>query len=216
MVGFLLLLLLLLISGQNATWYSAGVYQPLDRRIGQRRTATSEFHYKLAEKQNARFERNILRKWISFSSVLIIHPFTVLQIVSACSLLLPSCCCCLRYLISHCLLIMSEKNIGSRTVWPKITTFYTNFHTGRVYNHTGYDVTICFWLEVIGVRKTAENDALAKFKKRSKMPSQTTLLSYISWIIWARATKFYRHIHSIPTCTTATPDMTSPATSDRH
>ena len=37
----------------------------------------------------------------------------------------------------------------SRTVWPRITKFYTNLHTGRVYNHTGYDVTSYFWSEVI-------------------------------------------------------------------
>ena len=33
--------------------------------------------------------------------------------------------------------------------------------TGRIYNHTGYDLTIYFRLELIDVRKTAEKDARA-------------------------------------------------------
>ena len=32
-----------------------------------------------------------------------------------------------------------------------------NLHTRRVYNHTGYDYTMYFRSEVIGVRKTADN-----------------------------------------------------------
>ena len=47
----------------------------------------------------------------------------------------------------------------SRTVWPSITKFYTIIHTGRFYNHTWYDVTSHFRYEVIGARKTDENDA---------------------------------------------------------
>ena len=76
-----------------------------------------------------------------------------------------------------------------------------NLHTSRVYNHTGYDVTMYFRSGVIDVRKRAENDnsdgynlespkstslfttpvtslttsdwQLSKFKKQSKMPPQT-------------------------------------------
>ena len=41
--------------------------------------------------------------------------------------------------------------------------FYGNLHTRRIYNHTGYDVTIYFWSEVIDVRERAENDALGGY-----------------------------------------------------
>ena len=51
---------------------------------------------------------------------------------------------------------------SSKTVWPKITTFYNDIHTDIVYSHTGYDVTIYFRLEVIG-------------EKQSKMRSPTAL-----------------------------------------
>ena len=34
---------------------------------------------------------------------------------------------------------------------------YANLQTGRVYNHTGYDVSMHFRSEVMDVRKTAEN-----------------------------------------------------------
>ena len=47
----------------------------------------------------------------------------------------------------------------SITVWPRITTFYKNRHTGRIYKSTGQTVTVPFMSEVISVRKTAENDA---------------------------------------------------------
>ena len=41
---------------------------------------------------------------------------------------------------------------------PRIAKFYTNVHTGRVYKHTGYDVTIYFRLAVMEVlKKTVEN-----------------------------------------------------------
>ena len=43
----------------------------------------------------------------------------------------------------------------SRIFWPRITKFYTNVHTGRVYIHTGYGVTGYFRSTVI---------------ERSKMP----------------------------------------------
>ena len=45
----------------------------------------------------------------------------------------------------------------SITVCPIITTFYTNLHTRRVYNHTGYDFTIYFRLAVIEVKKKRSN-----------------------------------------------------------
>ena len=48
----------------------------------------------------------------------------------------------------------------SRTVWPTITKFYTNRHTGRFYNHTGYNDHYVP-PEVI-------------LKKTSKIPPQTT------------------------------------------
>ena len=35
--------------------------------------------------------------------------------------------------------------------------YCANLHTGRVYNHTGYNVTIYFRSKVIDVRKMAEN-----------------------------------------------------------
>ena len=54
----------------------------------------------------------------------------------------------------------------SRTLWPRITKFYANLHTRRVYNHTGYDVTNYFRSE-------------ATATKQSKMPPQTAL----GWIL---------------------------------
>ena len=44
---------------------------------------------------------------------------------------------------------ISPSNI-SRTVCPRITKFYTDFHTDIVHSCTGYDLIIYFWLEVIG------------------------------------------------------------------
>ena len=39
----------------------------------------------------------------------------------------------------------------SRTVWPSITTFYLNIHTGQVYKNARYDVTSYFRLVVVKV-----------------------------------------------------------------
>ena len=50
----------------------------------------------------------------------------------------------------------------SRTVWPRITKFFTNLQTSRVYNHTGYDVTNYFRSEATAI-------------KQSKMPPQADL-----------------------------------------
>ena len=44
-----------------------------------------------------------------------------------------------------------------------MTKVYANLHFGRVYNRTGYDVTIYYWSEVIDVRKAAENAAYDGF-----------------------------------------------------
>ena len=55
----------------------------------------------------------------------------------------------------------------SRTVWPTIIKFCENLHTCRLYNHTGYDVTLYFRSEVIGVRKTADNGS-ERFVRRRK------------------------------------------------
>ena len=55
----------------------------------------------------------------------------------------------------------------SRTVWPCITNFYTN--------HAGEDVTSYFCLEVIQVRKTAENDASDDFNIESLKLAYTSI-----------------------------------------
>ena len=47
----------------------------------------------------------------------------------------------------------------SRMVLPRITKFYTNFHTRRFYKRAGYVTTMYFRSEVIDVRKRDENDA---------------------------------------------------------
>ena len=39
---------------------------------------------------------------------------------------------------------------------PGITKLYTSLHTGRVYNHTGYDITGCFQLAVMKVKKRSQ------------------------------------------------------------
>ena len=44
---------------------------------------------------------------------------------------------------------ISSWNISRTVVWPRITKFYTDINTDIVYSHTGYDVIIYFWLEVI-------------------------------------------------------------------
>ena len=44
-----------------------------------------------------------------------------------------------------------SKSHISRTVWSGITKVYRNLHIGWVYNRTGYDITIYFRPEVIGV-----------------------------------------------------------------
>ena len=56
-----------------------------------------------------------------------------------------------------------------------ITKLYTKLHTGRVYNHTGYDVTIYFLSEVIGVRRTAENDASDLYNLESPNLAHTSV-----------------------------------------
>ena len=38
-----------------------------------------------------------------------------------------------------------------------------NLYIRRVYSHTGYDVTMYFWLAVIEVQKTVENAAFDGF-----------------------------------------------------
>ena len=75
------------------------------------------------------------------------------------------------------------KSYISRTAWRRITQFYINLHTRRVYKQTGYDATIYFRLEVIDVRRG------------SKMTHPTALLLYISWTLWVKITQFYRHVH---------------------
>ena len=53
--------------------------------------------------------------------------------------------------------------------------FYTNLHTGRVYNHTRYDITIYFRLEVIAKKQAQMPPQMAsgessreRFKRRSR------------------------------------------------
>ena len=41
----------------------------------------------------------------------------------------------------------------SITIWPRITKFYTDIHTDRVYNSTGYDIINYFLSDVIYVQK---------------------------------------------------------------
>ena len=79
----------------------------------------------------------------------------------------------------------------SRRVWHGTTKFYRSLQTGRTYNHTGYDVTIYFQSEVIGVWKTVENDASDLFNVDSPNLAHT----------------------SKPTSWTARPDMMSLSTS---
>ena len=50
----------------------------------------------------------------------------------------------------------SEQSYISRNGWHRITKFYKSIHTGRVYNHTGYDITSYFLSEVTDVRNMAE------------------------------------------------------------
>ena len=50
---------------------------------------------------------------------------------------------------------LSGSNI-SRTVWRRITKFFTDIHTDLVYGKTGYNVTSYFRSVFIKVRKTAE------------------------------------------------------------
>ena len=59
---------------------------------------------------------------------------------------------------------LSKTSYGSsRTVWPRITKFYTDIHTGSLYGHTGYDVTSYFRSEVIPKKKTVKNAASDSF-----------------------------------------------------
>ena len=139
----------------------------------------------------------------------------------------------------------------SRTDWPGIAKFYKSLHivytrfkilialcvywnkfihskfkTGGVYKDNGYDVTIYFRSEVIGVRKTAENDASEGFNLESPKLAHTstpaswtatldmTSLTTSSWqlskfnkrsmasqshiprTVGSRITKFYEDIHT--------------------
>ena len=71
-----------------------------------------------------------------------------------------------------------------RTVWPRITNFKTNLHTGRVYSNTS---DIYVRSAVIDVQNMAEHDASDGFNVESPKLANT----------------------SIPTSWTAIPDMTS-------
>ena len=60
-------------------------------------------------------------------------------------------------------------------VWPRITKFFMNLYTHWVYNHAGYDVTICFRSEVVDVRKRTENDASNGFSLESPKMARTSI-----------------------------------------
>ena len=52
----------------------------------------------------------------------------------------------------------------SRTVWHRISKFYTDIQTEVLYSHTRYDVTSCFRSAFIEVRKMLENVATGGFR----------------------------------------------------
>ena len=65
-----------------------------------------------------------------------------------------------------------------------------NLHTDRVYNRTGYDDTIYFRSEVIGVRKTSENYASDVFNLESPnvayTPTPTAIPHMTSLVVSGR------------------------------
>ena len=74
----------------------------------------------------------------------------------------------------RCRSYKARQSYISRMVWPRITKFDVRLHARPVYNHTGNDVTMYFWSEVIEVRKNGR-----KWRLRRLQPTITKTGTYI-------------------------------------